>query len=149
MISINNIDFNMSMNKLPLNIVEIIYDYIPKKYLVFTNKNNYKKYHSLLKSSINFYENYIRKIVRKDFDFIFETIIDENSCVWKKLKQYQYENNVYENYIYFILDYSIANESTKCKKIIKKFMNKKIDNIGLNESKKYVSKYTNGKIKHK
>ena len=53
-----------------------------------------------------------------------------------------------ENYIYFILDYSIANESTKCKKIIKKFMNKKKDNIGLNESKKYVSKYTNGKIKH-
>jgi hypothetical protein len=142
-----NKEFIIILNKLPECIVNMIYDYIPRKYLVFTNKNNYKKYHYILKSSITYYDNYIKKMVRKDCNFIFETIINENYNIWKNIKQYQYKNNTYKNYIYFIIDYCIENESTKCKELITKIFSK--ENVNINQPKKNIYKYTNGKIKHK
>jgi hypothetical protein len=147
MTSKKNLEFFISLNKLPEFIVLTIYDYIPRKYLVFTNKENYELYHYYLKSSINNYENYIRTMVRKECDFVFKIIIYENLKIWKNLKQYQYKGIIYKNYLYFILNYCIDNESTKCKELARKLISQ--EGMSKNQHKKNICKYINGKTKHK
>ena len=50
------------INNLPNELINLIKEFLPKKELIFTNKENYLLYHNLLKQSIKNYENYIRKI---------------------------------------------------------------------------------------
>jgi len=142
-----NINFFSSLNKLPDDIILSIYDYIPRKYLIFTNKNNYDTYHYLIKSRISNYETYIRNMVRQDCDFVFKRLINENLNIWKKLKQYHYKNIIYHNYLYFILNYSIDNEATKCKNLARELISE--ESISKNRHKKNICKYINGKTKHK
>ena len=113
----NNNIFNL-INKLPTDIINIIEEYIPKKEFTFTNKKNYKLYHTLIKSSIKNYELYIRDTIRRDNNFVFEMIVRENYLKWNQFKNYIYKNEEFKNYNYFIIDYCIENESAKCRKFI-------------------------------
>ena len=71
------------INKLPHDIVNYkIKQFIPKKAFVFTNKENYILYHSLIKQNIKNYENYIRDTIRRDNFFVFERIVRENYNKW-------------------------------------------------------------------
>ena len=98
----NNLFNNLFNNiqKLPQDIIFLIKEYIPKKYLIFTNKENYKLYHKLLKPSINNYENYIRDTIRRDNSFVFEQIMNENYKIWKTKTNYMYKNMIFNNYFY-------------------------------------------------
>jgi hypothetical protein len=42
--------------RLPPELIRYIKEYIPKKTFVFTNRENYNLYHSLIKPSIKDYE---------------------------------------------------------------------------------------------
>ena len=116
----NNI-FNL-INKLPTDIVNIILQYIPKKVFTFTNKTNYTLYHSLIKSSVKNYEMYIRDTIKRDNYFVFEMIVRENYIKWIEFKNYIYKNEIFKNYCYFIIDYCIENDSTKCRSFITNFL---------------------------
>ena len=65
------------INKLPNELINLIKEYIPKQKLAFTNKTNYLLYHKLIKSTIKNYENYIRDMIRRDNDFVFNLILRE------------------------------------------------------------------------
>jgi hypothetical protein len=112
------------LNKLPEDVISIIELYIPSSSLIFVNKNYYQKYHCLIKHLIpkNQFENYIRHIVRRDCDFVFLQILNDNFRKWLKIKQYVYKNIMYKNYLYFLSDYIIHNSSSKCRNVMNEFL---------------------------
>lgn len=129
----------MKLSDLPDDIVELIKEFIPYNTLVFVNKTFYNLYHHNMKTSINLYENYVRDMIRRDNDFVFEKIIGENINLWLKNKQYRYKNMVFNNYIYFIIYYCIENNSDDCIKIFTNYLKKR--DLCRNLHKKNVVKY--------
>ena len=125
--------------KLMPEVVNIIKEYIQKKTIVFTNRENYQLYHPLIKSSIKDYESYIRSMIRQDNEFIFKRIIEENCFKWYGIKQYQYKNMIFTNYLYFVISFCIENDSSNCRKVVSEFL--KEHGLGKNLHKKNVVKY--------
>jgi len=125
--------------RLPVELVRYIKEYIPKKEFVFTNRENYNLYHPLIKPSIKDYESYIRSIIRQDNDFVFKKIVEENYNKWYEIRQYKYKNMIFNNYLYFVMNFCIENESNNCRKIISDFL--KEHGLGKNLHKKNVVKY--------
>lgn len=109
--------------KLPQDMINVIKEYIPCKYLIFTNKTNYSLYHSLLRENIvgNQFESYVRDMIRRDNFIAFSEIIKENIDIWNRIHHYEYKHCTYNNYIYFLLDYCIENESNQCRILIKEY----------------------------
>jgi len=128
------------INKLPYDIINYeIKQFIPKKAFVFTNKENYILYHSLIKKDIINYENYIRDTIRRDNFFVFERIVRENYNKWTEFKKYMYKNIIFKNYAYFVINYCIENESNNCRKIMNFFFEEL--GLGKNQHKKNFVKY--------
>ena len=120
------------INQLPLELVDIIYGYLAIRNIVFLNKSNYALYHNILKKFIcnGKYTNYIRDMIRKDNEFVFEYILRENFKKWLGIKKYYYKNNIFANYIYFVLYYCIENHSSKCRTTVSNYLK----NVGLDEN---------------
>jgi hypothetical protein len=137
----NSEDILNCIQKLPCVLIEIIIHYIPKKELIFVNKINYINNHSLVKSLIPYLniEQYIRNIICRDYEFVFEQILKANYLKWFKMTDYQYKNIIYKNYVYFIKDFCIDNESNKCTTLINNFL----EELGLckNQHKKNINKH--------
>jgi len=129
----------MKLSHLPDDIINLIKEFITYKILVFVNKTFYNLYHHTIKSSIKLYENYVRDMIRRDNDFVFEKILGENINLWLKNKQYRYKNMVFNNYIYFIINYCIENNSDNCRKILTNYLKKR--DLCRNLHKKNVVKY--------
>ena len=125
--------------RLPDELVRYIKEYIPKKELAFTNRENYNLYHHLIKPSIKDYESYIRAMIRQDNEFIFKKIIKENCSKWYEIIQYKYKNMIFKNYLYFVMNFCIENDSNNCRKIISDFL--KEHGLGKNLHKKNVVNY--------
>jgi len=138
---INNIQSELikNINNLPEVIVDLIKEYIQKVRLVFTNRENYDLYHSLIINSIKNYDNYVRDMIRRDNEFVFNKIIREKYQKWCDIKEYRYKNMVFKNYFYFIINFCIENESDNCRKKINIFI--KEHGLDKNLHKKNVIKY--------
>lgn len=132
-------DLLVYIHKLPAELINIIKEYIPKKIVVFVNKTNYNLYHSVIKCCIHNYEKFIRDVIRRDNEFVFEMIVNENYSRWVLIKNYRYNNMVFKNYAFFVVNYCIENDSNNCRKIIIDFLKK----LGLckNLHKKNIIKY--------
>ena len=130
---------NEITKRLPVELVRYIKEYIPKKELVFTNRENYNLYHLFIKPCIKDYESYIRYMIRQDNEFVFKKIIEENYRKWYEIRQYKYKNMIFNNYLYFVINYCIENESNNCIKVISDFL--KEHGLGKNLHKKNVVKY--------
>lgn len=128
-----------NIKKLPEVLVLYIYNFIPKKKLIFINKEYYNLYHIYLKKYIINYENYIRDTIRRDNDFVIGKIIEENFKIWIKIYDYMYKNMIFKNYVYFIIHYCIENDSNKCRVVIMNFL--KQQRFGKNLHKKNIVKY--------
>jgi hypothetical protein len=117
------IDLN-NLNVFSTDIIDIIKSYIPNMYLIFVNKNYYTKYHYLIKELIpkNNYEKYIRCVIRKDNDIVFQYILNDNINNFFKIKNYIYKNIKYSNYLYFLIDFCIDNNSNNCRNILNEIM---------------------------
>jgi hypothetical protein len=127
------------INYLPEDMVDYeIREYIPEEYFIFTNKEYYNKFHHLLKPRIQKYEQYLNNIVKRDYYFIFATIMKENIDVWLKMKDIIYKNTSYLNYVYYMIDYCNEHESVECRNILIKYLKE----LGLcqNQHKKNVSR---------
>lgn len=137
----NNENIFYYIDKLPFYIIIEIKKYISSKSLIFVNREKYINNHYLIRQIIpnNKFENYIRNIIYRDFDFVFSQIIQENYLNWFQIKGYMYKNIIYINYIYFIKGFCIENNSEKCRIIINHFLEK----LGLckNQHKKNITKH--------
>ena len=120
----NSNDLLKNIDKLPLELVDIVYSYIPKSVTTFLSKKNYIKDHNLIRKLINKrnIEQYIRTMIRQDNDFVFKHLLVENYNRWLNMKKYYYKECIYGNYLNFLESYTIDNESTKCRKILIKFL---------------------------
>jgi hypothetical protein len=125
---------------LPEDLVPVIYEYIPLKTLMFLNKKMYLQNHKLVRKFVpkDQYENYIRAMIRRDNDFVFGLLIQENFERWLFFKHYTYKTTLFSNYIYFLLEYSIENESDKCKQIVNRYIVK--SGLSQNQHKKNTTK---------
>ena len=128
------------IEKLPSELINIIYTYIPNKVCMLLERNIYIKSHGLLRKYImkDQYENYIRAMIRRDNDFVFSLLIHENFEKWLFFKKYVYKLTLFSNYIYFLLEYSIENDAEKCKQIINNYIIK--SGLSKNQHKKNTSK---------
>jgi hypothetical protein len=135
-------DICKNIDKLPYEMVYIIYSYVPKKVTAFLSKTNYKKEHHFITNNIinnGEMENYIRTMIRQDNDFVFNQLLKENYRRWIIMKNYYYKDCIYTNYLIFLESYAIENQSTKCRKLIGELLKE----LGLskNQHKKKTIKY--------
>ena len=113
---------------LPMELKSIIYDFIPISVTLLCEKKKYVENHSIIKKIIhdkNYYENYIRDMIRKDCDFVFYFLLDENYRKWLNIKKYVYKNIIYANYLHFLKDYCIENDSNNCRNVLNQFLYEK------------------------
>jgi hypothetical protein len=137
----NKDDFFKNVDKLPDVLIDIIYDYIPKCVTMFLTKKNYKEEHYLLRKFINKrkVEQYIRRMVRQDNDFVFKQLLVENNYKWLNMRKYYYKECIYGNYLNFLESYAIDNKSEKCRKIILDFFEEQ--GLSKNQHKKKTNRY--------
>ena len=119
-----------AVTNLPDELIIEIYFYIPVSILMFLTKKNHILYHYTLSKTIIQYESYIRDTIRRDNDYIFNILLQENYHSWLKQQSIVYKNTIYANYIYFILGYCIDNNSHKCRYLINDLFQK----IGLSQN---------------
>jgi phosphoribosyl-ATP pyrophosphohydrolase len=129
----------MNIFELPDDIIDLIKEFIPRQKLVFVNKSFYNLYHHFIKKTISLYDNYVRDTIRRDNEFVFQKILEENIDLWLKNKQYRYKNMVFTNYIYFIMHYCIENNAENCREITHDYLKKR--DLCRNLHKKNVVKY--------
>jgi hypothetical protein len=113
--------------KIPDELNNIIFSYIPYKVKTFLNKEYYTQYHHIIRNYIlsGNMENYIRDILRRDNDFVFLQLLHENFVKWIfDIKNYKYKNSVYKNYLYFIKDFCLIHDSIRCRNIVNQFLEK-------------------------
>ena len=142
----NTIELFNKLNKIPEDIVNYIYEYIPITVLKYTNKNMFEREYESFISDIrgishinkayNFkLDTYLRFVIRNDYDYLFKLLYNLNFNVWQKTKKWRYKNVYFDS----MLDYMthIARYQYKSKKCINFLMNEK--------NNKYV-RYVNKKI---
>lgn len=105
---------------LPYELLDIIYEYLPKSVSMFLTKKNYMKDHHLIRNYIDKknIEKYIRTMIQQDNDFVFNNLLVENFERWINMNGYYHKECIYSNYLYFLQDYAIENESIKCRELI-------------------------------
>lgn len=109
---------------LPEELSTKIFKYVLPNVLVTSNMTFYMKYKQMTRNKIPdfYYDNYVKHMIRKDLDFIFNFIMIEYFDVWKNPKKYSYKNIVFKTYVTFLLHFARENEATKCIEIINFYM---------------------------
>ena len=107
--------FVESMNMLPSDIVKHIYDYIPPLTRTILNKSLYMDNRKCIRQNIPVlkYEGYIRHIVRKDNDFVFNNLLNDNFSRWQHMKNFKYKTFTFEDYMAYIIYLSQEHEASK------------------------------------
>lgn len=131
-------DFNKkilsNIDKIPDDILlNNIKPILKPETLVWLDKANYIKYHYCIENlikhrpSINHpsgvYDSYVRDIIRLDYSFVFQQLINDKISNWKKINNYRYKDKIYKSYLYFLFDYALDNNSIKCRNIINNIIN--------------------------
>jgi len=137
------VKFFYRLNRLPEEIVTYcIQPFLPLSTLTFLSKTNYAKYHQTIIKPILYekgLDTYMRYIIRNDLNFLFETSLYENFEKWLKLTKFMYKSSIYCNYIFFLLEFCIENDSQKCRNVLSNVFVQK----GFNKDKnKYRNKTT-------
>jgi len=102
-------------------IKKYIYSFIPKDHLIWTTKECYLQNHDVIVNLMiekGLFDSYIRMIIRKDFDFIFEHIMSTKLALRNWKQKYQYGNTKYLNYYSFIDYYAFNNNSHKIRSML-------------------------------
>jgi hypothetical protein len=112
------------MEKMPFELLDIIFSYLPDCCKLRLNKYNYAKYHKIvmLKLVKNKCESYIRCMVRQDNEFIINQLLVENYNRWIHFKNYYFRGLEFDDYISFLKYYAIENNSEKCENEICKYI---------------------------
>ena len=135
----NEIKILEKTQNLPDVIINVIYLFIPHNITVFLNRTLYITNHHILRKYIigGNMENYIRDVLRRDNEFVFSQLLNENYFIWiSRIKNYRYKNNIYNNYFNFIRDFCLMNESNKCRNVINEFLEK--HDLSKNQYKKKI-----------
>ena len=104
------------MDKLPNEIEDYIFKYIPVKTLALCSKkywiDDYKTRVEQIKPIM--FERYSRFLIRNDYSYIFGFYLDYNIPLIKKRKKVHYHNKIFWNRIEWLRYLSRLSNSTKC-----------------------------------
>ena len=132
-----------NINKLPNELVSLIESYVPQVVKIFWNKSLYESSHTLLQQYLSIHnknvEEYIRSIIRKDYDFVFSRLLVDNVDRWIKLRNYLYRDCIFMNYLIFLNSYCIDHNSRKCWALLQQILEKL--GFSKNQHKKNLIKY--------
>ena len=118
--------------KLPEVLCEHIKGYlrIQEKYL--TNKTDYIKYKTKIHTSLfrivppfKLSKVYLTKLIRNDYNFIFEIIINIKFESWYKPWKIRYKGNIAPCFIELLNLLCIENKSQRCRNVIQLKLNEK------------------------
>ena len=131
---------------LPDVMIDIIQEYLPIQTMLWITREKYIENHNLIRQFIkkSKLENYIRYMIRRDYDFVFRQILFENYNKWLNIKHYIYKSVIYKNYMFFIKDYCIENESNKCRILVNRFLEE--HGLCQNQHKKNINRSIRWKI---
>jgi hypothetical protein len=128
-----------SVDKLPDELIKVIYDFLPRFILANLSKKNYIKYHLYISKRIINYDSFIRSCIRNENDMVFYYNVIENNKKWLNKKKYIYNNNIFANYGFFLMHFCIEQKADKCKNILCDFWEQ--HGLCQNRHKKIVSKH--------
>ena len=113
-----------NISRLPCELRELVLSFVPLSVILRLNKMHYVPHHLIVRHIVpkTNYESYIRSMIRRDNDFVFRLLLQENVAKWALFKKYSYKKETFDNYIYFLLEYCIENESDKCKQLINRHL---------------------------
>ena len=108
------------LNLIPDDLLEFyIWPHLPILTKVWLNKELYLKYHSHIQKYIKMSANYIRDIIRNDYSFVFNRLMEENLDCWIiPNKHYVYNNITFKDYLNYIHYLISKHNSDKCKMIL-------------------------------
>ena len=112
--------FDESMHLLPPEITKCIYDYIPSLTRTVLNKSLYMSNRKCIRQNIPVlkYEGYMRHIVRKDNNFVFNNLLNDNFTRWQHMKNFKYKNFTFDDYIAYIIYLSQEHDASKVHALI-------------------------------
>ena len=103
-----------------------ILKFLGNEKLLFTSKKYYEK--NIIKyrltntkfsyKRIGLLDNYIKKILINQYDYIFSLLINEKYGHWVKIKNYTYKGYKYKTYIDLLKQLCIEYQSNKCRNSI-------------------------------
>jgi hypothetical protein len=122
---------------LPDDIIDIIWSLIDHGIKSSLNTEHFYKYNYLHYNKLMIHDQfaYNRVMIRNDDCFIFENIISNYGRGWVSNKKYAYNNQIHNNYLYFLISLIHENSSNKCNKIMTTFLDK--EGLSKNLYKKY------------
>ena len=117
--------------------VKHILPHLSPQVLVWLNRDNYIKYHSVLRPLIpntrserfplGKWETYVRHMIREDCSFVVAQLLSDHARVWLRHSGYHYKTRSFPSYLHFLFQYSLDVTSARCRKCIN---DKAIDLIG-------------------
>jgi hypothetical protein len=108
---------------IPDDVLGIIWEYMSCKQKKLVNKENYENVNQNLYTGNT--DSYLRKIIRKDYSYLFKKNIKCHYDKWYKMKKWIYKNMVLSNFIDYLRYLCIENNINNCKKILDNFQKKK------------------------
>lgn len=98
-----------------------IWNYINPIYKLYLNKYFYEQHHAILSQFIptTTYHRYIQEIIKKDYGYVFENILDENFENWKNnnkriICHYSTHLRRYGNYLGYIKSICVEHNADNC-----------------------------------
>jgi len=111
------IPVDILINHIPEDVIRYIGTFIPLKTQLFLSRECYEKNQQFLwEKCYKEYDNNIRKIIRKDYDYIFLYKLELNYFRWRKVKKWVYKNNIFKTFNDYLRYLCIEYNSSKCKK---------------------------------
>ncbi len=105
---------------LPDDIIRLIQEYIPYGILSQTCRAHYTSDHHRL--TIPMYEAYVRDMICRDMEYIFQHIVRENIDRWLQNRQYRYKNMKFNGYIHFIIHFCMENNAERCRQWLMEYL---------------------------
>ena len=107
---------NIELYYLPEDVLFIIWDFIKDTDKIVWCKQFYFRYHSFLyREKLLYNKSYLYFVVKNDYSFILENIIENNrEDIIKKTKKFGYKNFSFSSKLAFIYHYASVLGSTKC-----------------------------------
>ena len=109
-----------------------IYDFIPLNVIYLTNKRDYivhkkEKYASLCqnKSKNGLTKSYITKLIKNDYHFIFNILLENRFKMWYKAWKIKYKGNILPCFIELLNYICIENKSDRCRRLIQNKLKEK------------------------
>jgi len=116
----------------PVELLDIIFSYLPNESKIFLNREYYIKYHSLVRNMINprNYDNYIRDMIKNNSTFVMTRLLEENHLQWLQPSKKIYKNIVYPHYGAYIIGLTKEMNCNKVRELLVDYY----DNKGLSKN---------------